>query len=64
VLSRTGRPCVGLIPRPRSPTKCPNRFISSDVKVLNRNEPEQAVNGLYTLKDDDDDNVKYITVAR
>jgi hypothetical protein len=25
------RPCVGLIPRPRSPTECPNRFISSEV---------------------------------
>jgi hypothetical protein len=41
---------IGLIPRPRSPTKCPNRFISSEVKLLNRNRPLA-----YTLKDDDDD---------
>jgi hypothetical protein len=26
-------------PRPRSPTKCPNRSISSEVKILNRNRP-------------------------
>jgi len=30
---------VGLIPRPRSPTKCLNRFISSEGKILNRNRP-------------------------
>jgi hypothetical protein len=41
------RPCVGLIPRPRSPTECPNRFVSSE--VLNRNRPWTA----YTLDDDD-----------
>jgi hypothetical protein len=45
------RPCVGLIPRPRSPTKCPNRFISSE--VLNRNRPWMA----YTLKDDASDDL-------
>jgi hypothetical protein len=28
------RPCVGLIPHPRSPTKCSNRFISSEVEIL------------------------------
>jgi hypothetical protein len=36
-----------------SPTKCPNRFISSEVKLLNQNRPLA-----YTLKDkeeDDDD---------
>jgi hypothetical protein len=44
------RPCVGLIPRPRSPTKCPNRFRSSEVKLLNWNRPLA-----YTLKEDDDD---------
>jgi hypothetical protein len=44
------RPCVRLIPRPRSPTKCPNRFISSEVKLLNRNRPLA-----YILKEDDDD---------
>jgi hypothetical protein len=44
------RPCVELIPRPRSPTNCPNRFISSEVKLLNRNRPLA-----YTLKDDDGD---------
>jgi hypothetical protein len=32
-------PCIGLISRPRSPTKCPNRFMSSEVKILNRNRP-------------------------
>jgi hypothetical protein len=42
------RPCVGLIPRPRSPTKCLNRFISSEVKLLNRNRPLA-----YILKEDD-----------
>jgi hypothetical protein len=30
------RPCVGLIPV-QGPTKCPNRLISSEVKILNRN---------------------------
>jgi hypothetical protein len=43
------RPCIGLIPRPRSPTKCPNRFISSEVRILNRNRQWMA----YTLKHDD-----------
>jgi hypothetical protein len=51
-------PCVGLIPRPRSPTKCPNRFVSSEVKLLNRNKPLA-----YTLKDDDDDDCHTLTVA-
>jgi len=44
--------CVGLIPRPRSPTNCPNRFISSEVRLLNRNRPL-----VYTLKEDDDDEI-------
>jgi hypothetical protein len=42
-------PCVGLIPRPRSPTNCPNIFRSWT------SEPAQAV-GLNFHDDDDDDN--------
>jgi hypothetical protein len=38
---------VGLIPCPGSSTTCPNRLISSEVKILNRNMPWMA----YTLKD-------------
>jgi hypothetical protein len=51
VLSCVGRglasgwsPVQGVLP------KCPNRLISSEVKLLNRNRPLA-----YTLKDDDDD---------
>jgi hypothetical protein len=43
-------PCGGLIPPPRSPPKCPNRFVSSEVKLLDRNRPLA-----YTLKEEDDD---------
>jgi len=39
-----------VIPRPRSPNNCPNRFISLEVKLLNRKKPLA-----YTLKEDDDD---------
>jgi hypothetical protein len=45
------RTFVGLILRSRSCTKCPNRSISSEVNILNRNRPWMA----YTLKDGDDD---------
>jgi hypothetical protein len=37
------RPCVGLIPRPRSHTKCP---LIRKVQKLN-SESDQAVSGLY-----------------
>jgi hypothetical protein len=37
------RPCVGLIPRPRSPTNCPNRFISFRKLILKRNRPRGLI---------------------
>jgi hypothetical protein len=53
-----------LIPRPMNPTNCPNKFISSEVKLLNRNRPLA-----YTLKeeeeedDDDDDNSLHSSIS-
>jgi len=38
-------------PCPRSPAKCLNRFIISEVEILNRNRPWMTC----TLKTDDDD---------
>jgi len=41
-----------------SPTNCPNRFIGSEVKFLNRNRPLA-----YTMKEDDDDDETFLIMA-